>query len=79
METSYQKDDVILLLKNINGLVAPLPVEEREQLIQQGGHYSGMLPVEYVPSEDYMELYDVALRRTKKKSQTLWRWFLKKS
>ncbi|MFI3175642.1 MAG: cysteine protease StiP family protein [Bacillota bacterium] len=66
METSYEKDDVTLLLKNINGLVAPLPVEEREKLIQQGGHYGGMLPVEYVPSEDYMGLYRVALETYKK-------------
>ncbi len=61
METSYQKDDVILLLKNINGLVTPLPTEEREKLVQQGGHYSSMLPVEYVPSKAYMNMYDIAL------------------
>lgn len=61
MRTSYKKDDVILLLKDITGLVAPQSTEERERLIQQGRHYCEMLPIEYVPSPKYMEVYQSAL------------------
>ena len=62
MRTSYTEDDVILLLKDITGLVEPQPTEERERLIQAGRHYCEMLPVEYVPSEAYMEAYRDALK-----------------
>ena len=44
MRSSYNEDDVILLLKDITGLVAPQPTQEREKLIQAGKHYSEMLP-----------------------------------
>lgn len=62
MRSSYQKEDVVLLLKDITGLVEPQPTEERERLIQSGRHYCEMLPIEYVPSEKYMEAYRDALR-----------------
>lgn len=61
MRSSYRKDDVELLLKDITGLVEPQPTEERERLIQSGRHYSEMLPVEYVPTEEYMRAYRAAL------------------
>lgn len=61
MQTSYQKEDVTLLLKDITGIVEPLPATERERLIQQGMHYCEMLPVEYVPTESYMKIYYQAL------------------
>ncbi len=61
MKTSYKRDDVILLLKDITGLVEPLPTKEREKLIQSGKHYSEMLPVEYVPTEKYMQVYEDVL------------------
>ncbi len=61
MRSSYNEDDVVLLLKDITGLVEPQPTEEREKLIQAGKHYSEMLPIEYVPSEKYMEVYREAL------------------
>lgn len=57
LRSSYKKDDVILLLKDITGLVEPQPTKERERLIQSGKHYSEMLPIEYVPTEKYMETY----------------------
>ena len=60
MRSSYSKEDVILLLKDITGLVQPQPTEERERLIQAGRHYCEMLPIEYVPSEKYMEAYRMA-------------------
>lgn len=62
MRSSYSEDDVIILLKDITGLVKPQPTEERERLIQAGKHYCEMLPIEYVPSEKYMETYRNALK-----------------
>ena len=62
MRRSYKKEDVTMLLKDITGLVKPQPTEERERLIQSGRHYSEMLPVEYVPTQRYMEVYKEALR-----------------
>ncbi len=62
MRSSYKKDDVTLLLKDITGLVKPQPAKERERLIQSGRHYSEMLPEEYVPTKEYMEAYKEALR-----------------
>lgn len=62
MRSSYKDDDVILLLKDITGMVEPQPTEEREKLIQSGRHYSEMLPIEYVPSEKYMEAYRQSLK-----------------
>ena len=68
MRTSYKEDDVILLLKDITGLVEPQSTEEREKLIQGGRHYCEMLPIEYVPSEKYMETYREALRNNAKET-----------
>lgn len=61
MRSSYAEEDVCLLLKDITGLVTPLPAQEREKLIQGGAHYCEMLPVEYVPGKKYMEAYEKAL------------------
>ncbi len=61
MRSSYCENDVILLLKDITGMVQPQPTEERERLIQSGRHYCEMLPIEYVPSRRYMEVYEEAL------------------
>ncbi|MDE7390080.1 MAG: cysteine protease StiP family protein [Lachnospiraceae bacterium] len=63
MKSSYKNDDVILLLKDITGMVEPQPTEERERLIQQGRHYCEMLPIEYVPTEKYMQVYREALEK----------------
>ncbi len=61
MFSSYKEDDVTLLLKDITGKVEPLDTKERETLIQSGVHYSEMLPLEYVPSEEYIESYKKAV------------------
>lgn len=61
MNSSFLKSDVTLLLKDITGLVVPLPTEEREKRIQQGVHYSEMLPLEYKPTEDYIRIYNETL------------------
>ena len=63
MRSSYRDEDVTLLLKDITGLVKPQPTEERERLIQSGKHYSEMLPIEYVPTPKYMEIYREALEK----------------
>lgn len=63
MKSSYSEDDVVLLLKDITGLVEPQPTQERERLIQSGRHYSEMLPIEYVPTLKYMQMYEEALAR----------------
>lgn len=66
MRSSYHEDDVTMLLKDITGLVEPQPTKERERLIQSGKHYSEMLPIEYVPTREYMEVYEEALERFSK-------------
>lgn len=63
MRSSYCEDDVILLLKDITGLVKPQSTKERERLIQSGKHYCEMLPIEYVPSEKYMKVYQEVLEK----------------
>ena len=62
MRTSYKETDVKLLLKDITGLVQPQSTQEREKMIQSGTHYCEMLPIEYVPTEKYMKVYDEALK-----------------
>lgn len=58
---SYSQEDCIFLLKNINGLVDEIGVQEREYHVQHGGHYSEVLPVEYMPTQEYMTLYQKIL------------------
>lgn len=62
MRSSYLEDDVTLLLKDITGLVEPLPTEQREKYIQSGVHYSAMLPLEYKPTQQYIQTYEMALK-----------------
>ncbi len=63
MFSSYRKEDVTILLKDITGLVEPMGTAEREARIQQGVHYSEMLPIEYEPSPAYLQAYQDALNR----------------
>lgn len=60
---TYKPQDVEILLKDITGLVEPLPTRERERNIQRGVHYSEMLPIEYEPSPAYLAAYHDALAR----------------
>ena len=60
---SYRPGDVEILLKDITGLVQPLPTQERERLNQSGVHYSEMLPLEYEPSPEYLQAYYQAVER----------------
>lgn len=57
MFSTYDPADVTLLLKDISGMVEPLPASEREARIQSGTHYCEMLPLEYRPSPLYMQTY----------------------
>ena len=63
---SYSQEDCIFLLKNVNGLVEEIGVRERERHVQHGGHYSEVLPVEYMPTEEYITLYQKILQDTAK-------------
>lgn len=60
--SSYSPDDVTILLQDLKGKVPVLDTKEREKLNQSGVHYSEMLPVEYVPSDDYLKVYENALK-----------------
>ena len=60
---TFSKEDVELLLKDITGLVEPQSTSEREALIQSGRHYCEMLPIEYVPTEEYMSSFFSAMDR----------------
>lgn len=62
MRSSYNREDVEILLKDITGLVEPKSTKEREKMIQGGRHYSEMLPAETMPSQEYMEAYQEALK-----------------
>jgi len=68
MFSTYKEKDVTLLLTDITGKVSPQSTEEREKLIQSGVHYSEMLPIEYEPTEKYMELYKIALDKYSEKT-----------
>ena len=62
MRSSFNRDDVSLLLKDITGMVEPMGTVEREKEIQRGRHYCEMLPIEYKPSDKYVEIYEHALK-----------------
>ncbi len=60
---TYKQDDVTILLKDLTNCIEPMDTLERERRIQQGVHYSEMLPVEYEPSEQYLRAYFDAVER----------------
>ena len=60
--SSYSSNDVTILLQDLKGKVPVLDTKEREKLNQSGVHYSEMLPVEYVPSNEYLKIYENALK-----------------
>jgi hypothetical protein len=61
---SYDPADVTFLLKDLGDVVIERPTEEREELIQTGTHYAEMLPVEYQPPAEYVQLFEAALDRS---------------
>lgn len=66
VKTSLRKEDGIVLLKDITGKVQPMPSTEREKYIRNGVHYCELLPAEYEPSSEYLELYNLGLNQWSK-------------
>lgn len=62
MRISLDSADCRLLLKDVTGLIKPLPPSEREPLIRSGVHYCELLPAEHEPSEKYLAQYEAGLR-----------------
>ena len=62
--SSYSLDDVTILLQDLKGKVPVLDTKEREKLNQSGVHYSEMLPIEYVPSDEYLKVYKKCIKIT---------------
>lgn len=63
IQTSYPAEDVTFLLKDVGYTVKEQQTAEREKAIQNGVHYSEMLPIEYEPSHEYIALYENALKK----------------
>lgn len=64
---SYKSKDVIFLLKNLNGLLVETDLYTREKNVQSGGHYSEMLPIEYEPTKEYLDLFHRTLQESASK------------
>lgn len=62
MRTSLKKEDCILLLKDVTGKITPMSSEERQKLLHGGTHYCELLPEEFVPSAEYIWLYETGLK-----------------
>lgn len=59
---SFRPEDVTLLLQDVTGRVAERPAALREGEIQRGRHYSEDLPIEQVPSPQYLEVFSALLK-----------------
>lgn len=64
MPSSYPLEDCIFVTKNVSGFVSEIDTESKENFIKNGIHYSEMLPKEYYPSDDYLELFYKTLRKS---------------
>jgi hypothetical protein len=64
---SYDLSDVVFLLKDISGLIKESSNGIREEAIQGGRHYSEMLPIEYRPTPEYIDLFHKTLKSTAEK------------
>jgi hypothetical protein len=58
---SYTDEDVRFVLKDISNFIQEKGNEERENAVQTGRHYSEMLPIEYQPSKEYLDVFYQAL------------------
>lgn len=74
---SYAKEDVTFLLKDLSDISIEKSTEERERSIQSGTHYSEMLPIEYKPTDEYMQLFYASLEDSKQRLR--WRRALSRS
>lgn len=59
---SYSEDDVVFLLKEIDDGVKEQDNYSREKAIQSGVHYSEMLPIEYKPTDEYLDIFHKSLK-----------------
>ncbi|SFL09399.1 PELOTA RNA binding domain-containing protein [Paenibacillus sp. 1_12] len=64
---SYSPADVQFLLKDLSDIKLERGTEDREEAIQSGVHYSEMLPVEYQPTDDYIQLFHDTLEESAEK------------
>lgn len=55
------------MLKDLSDVSLERATDEREAAIQSGVHYSEMLPVEYQPTEQYIELFHETLEQSAEK------------
>lgn len=56
VQTSFEKEDITLLLQDVKGKVPMLTIEESEENVQNGGHYSTTLVEEVIPDNEYYQL-----------------------
>jgi Phosphoribosyl transferase (PRTase)/PELOTA RNA binding domain len=63
LRSSYRADEVTFLLTDLSGHALELGLREREEAIQGGRNYAEMLPIEYAPSAEYLDLFDALLER----------------
>ncbi|MGB3368478.1 MAG: phosphoribosyltransferase [Acidaminobacteraceae bacterium] len=64
---SYSEDDVVFLLKEVSSQVKEQDNFSREKAIQSGVHYSEMLPIEYKPTDEYLDIFHKSLKSFSKK------------
>lgn len=62
VKTSYDHNDVTILLKDLTDEMKPMSTEERERAIQSGTHYSEMLPEEKRPTAEHEEIFENSLK-----------------
>lgn len=65
VKTSYPKEDITFLLKDVSEVFTESTLEEREKAVQTGAHYAERLPMEYRPSDEYTKLYHETVVKTK--------------
>ena len=65
--SSYDEKDVCFLLKDLSSHKLEGSIEQREQNIQSGQHYSETLPMEYQPPEHYLHVFRDTLEEYKQK------------
>jgi len=61
LRSSFRADEVSFLLTDLSEYELELSLDERERAIQAGRNYAEMLPIEYAPSGEYLELFDALL------------------
>lgn len=71
VKTSYPKEDITFLLKDLTEDFHESSLEEREQAVQAGGHYAERLPIEYKPSDEYTALYRESVQKSKERLSQL--------